>query len=129
LRVFKTKWFRRFARREGIVDAALCDAVVRVHRGQIDADLGGGVLKQRVARAGQGRSGGYRTLIVCRARDRAIFVFGFAKSERENLEPGELGDLKTTAGLLLAYTTEQLDEALLSDELWEIECDDEALQE
>ena len=92
MRVFKTKWFRRFARREGIVDAALCDAVVRVHRGQIDADLGGGVLKQRVARAGQGRSGGYRTLIVYRARDRAIFVFGFAKSERENLEPGELGD-------------------------------------
>ena len=128
MRVFKTKWFRRFARREGISDAALCDAVVRAGRGQIDADLGRGVIKQRVARRGWGRSGGYRTLIVYRAHDRAI-VFGFAKSERENLDRGELDDLRTTAKLLLAYTLEQLDEALVNDELWELRCDDEALQE
>ena len=127
MRVFKTKWFRRFARREGIADAMLCDAVARAGRGQIDADLGRGVIKQRVARPGQGRAGGYRTLIVYRARDRAIFVFGFAKNEREDLEPDELEDLKTTARLLLAYTREQLDEALMSDELWEVRCDDEAL--
>jgi hypothetical protein len=99
----------------------------RAGRGQIDADLGRGVIKQRVARPGQGRAGGYRTLIVYRARDRAIFVFGFAKNEREDLEPDEPEDLKTTAGLLLAYTREQLDEALMSDELWEVRCDDEAL--
>ena len=129
MRVFKTKWFRRFARREGIADTTLCDAVARAGRGQIDADLGRGVIKQRVARSGRGRSGGYRTLIVYRARDRAIFVFGFAKSEREDLEPDELEDLKTTARLLLAYTRDQLDEALVSDELWEVRCDDEALQE
>ena len=85
MRVFKTKWFRRFARREGIADAMLCDTVARAGRGQIDADLGRGVIKQRVARPGQGRAGGYRTLIVYRARDRAIFVFGFAKNEREDL--------------------------------------------
>jgi hypothetical protein len=129
VRVFKTKWFRRFARREGIADAALCDAVARAARGQIDADLGRGVIKQRVARPGQGRSGGYRTLIVYRARDRAIFVFGFAKSERDDLETDEFEDVKTTAKLLLAYTREQLDEAIVSDELWEVRCDDEALQE
>jgi hypothetical protein len=129
VRVFKTKWFRRFARREGIADAALCDAVLRASRSQIDADLGRGVIKQRVARRGQGRSGGYRTLIVYRARDRVIFVFGFAKSERENIGPEELADLRTTAELLLAYDDKQLDEAVANDELWEIECDDEALQE
>ena len=129
MRVFKTKWFRRFARREGIADAALCDAVARAARGQVDADLGRGILKQRVARPGQGRSGGYRTLIVYRARDRAIFVFGFAKSERGDLEPDELQDLQTTAKLFLAYSAEQLEEAVAGGEFWEVRCDDEALQE
>jgi hypothetical protein len=88
-----------------------------------------GVMKQRVARPGQGRSGGYRTLIVYRAKDRAIFVFGFAKSEREDLELDELEDLKVTAKLLLAYNAEQLEAAVANAELWEMDCDDEALQE
>jgi hypothetical protein len=129
VKVFKTKWFRRFARQQGISDDMLCEAVARARRGQIDADLGGGVIKQRVARKGQGRSGGYRSLIVYRAEDRAIFVFGFAKSEREDLEPDELKDLRKTARLLLAYNAEQLEEAVVNDEIWEVRCDGEALQE
>jgi hypothetical protein len=129
VRVFKTKWFRRFARRERITDAALCEAVLRACRGQIDADLGGDVIKQRLARGGQGRSGGYRSLIVYRARDRAIFVFGFAKSQRDNIGHDELDDLRKAAKLLLGYTMKQLDEAVANDELWELRCDDEALQE
>jgi len=127
VKVFKTKWFRRFARREGIADEALCEAVARAVRGQVDADLGGGVIKQRIARKGQGRSGGYRSLIVYRAEDRAIFVFGFAKSEREDLEPDELRDLRKTARLLLTYDAEQLQEAVVNDELWEVRCDGQAL--
>jgi hypothetical protein len=110
-------------------DVALCEAVARAARGVIDADLGGGIIKQRVARPGQGRSGGYRTIVVYRARDRAIFVFGFAKSARENLEPDELEDLQVTAKLLLGYSAEQLDDAVLNDGLWEVMCNDEALQE
>jgi hypothetical protein len=127
MKIFKTKWFRRFARRVGISDETLCDAVRRAERGQIDADLGSGVIKQRVARKGQGRSGGYRSLIVYRAGDRAIFVFGFAKSDRDDLEPDELKDLRKTAGLLLAYNAEQLEEAVANDELWEVRWDDQAL--
>jgi hypothetical protein len=127
VKVFKTKWFRRFARREGILDEMLCDAVARAGGGQIDADLGSGVIKQRIARKGQGRSGGYRSLIVFRAEDRAIFVFGFAKSEREDLEPDELRDLRKTARLLLTYDAEQLEEAVVNDELWEVRCDGQAL--
>lgn len=60
LRILKTKWFVRFVRRERISDSSLCEAVRRAQRGLVDADLGGGVIKQRVARPGQGRSGGYR---------------------------------------------------------------------
>lgn len=64
MRIFMNAWFERFARKQRITDAALIDAVRRAERGQIDADLGGGVIKQRVARAGQGKSGGYRTIIL-----------------------------------------------------------------
>ena len=127
LRVFKTKWFRRFARRGRIVDAELCEAIARANRGLIDADLGGNVIKQRVAQPGQGRSGGYRNLIVFRAGDSAVFVFGFAKSSQGDLEPDELDDVRTAAKLLLGYGPQQLDAAVANQELWEVMCDDEAL--
>lgn len=79
MRVFKNAWFERFARKQKIADLALFDAVRRAENGQIDADLGGGVIKQRVSRPGQGKSGGYRTTILYRQKQRAFFVFGFAK--------------------------------------------------
>jgi hypothetical protein len=82
VKVFKTKEFIHFVRRERITDARLCEAVNRAVRGLIDANLGGGLIKQRIARPGQGRSGGYRTLMAFRNKHRAVFVYGFAKSER-----------------------------------------------
>ena len=81
MRVFKTKPFARFSAREDIADALLCEAVKRAQTGLIDADLGGGVIKQRLPREGQGRSGGYRSLVVFKRDRRAIFVYGFAKNK------------------------------------------------
>ncbi len=78
-----TKWMARFTRRERIDQSSLREAVSRAEQGQIDADLGGGVIKQRVARPGKGRSGGYRTIIAYRREGRAVLLYGFAKSERE----------------------------------------------
>ena len=89
MRTFKTRPFARFAHREGIADEALCDAVERAGRGLVDADLGGGVIKQRIARRGRGRSGGFRTIVVFRRGERAFFVHGFAKSDR--VEPSAKG--------------------------------------
>lgn len=63
MRIFKNRWFEKFARKQDIGDDVLREAVGRAERGLIDADLGGGVIKQRVAREGEGRSGGYRTII------------------------------------------------------------------
>jgi hypothetical protein len=77
VRIFKSRWFERFARKEGIADVVLFEAVVRAEKGQIDADLGGGVVKQRIARPGQGRSKGYRTIIFFRRGVRSFFVYGF----------------------------------------------------
>ena len=92
-----TKSFARFARSERISDASLCEAVRRAERGLVDADLGGGVIKQRVARPGQGRSGGYRVLIAYRAKARSVFLFGFAKSAQANVEDDELATLRDIA--------------------------------
>ena len=102
MRVFKTKLFAKFARRERIADASLFEAVERAGRGLIDADLGRGVIKQRVARQGQGRRGGYRTLIAYRFGDFAVFLFGFAKSDRDNIGTDELDDLQAIASQWLS---------------------------
>ena len=90
MRVFKTKWFASFARRERISDRSLAEAARRAQRSLLDADLGGGIVKQRVARPGQGRSGGYRVLIAYRRDVKAVFLYGFAKSERDNIGSDEL---------------------------------------
>jgi hypothetical protein len=78
-RILMNRWFQRFAAKERISSQALIEAIKRANRGLINADLGGGAIKQRVARVGQDRSGGYRTLILFRVGSRAVFAFGFAK--------------------------------------------------
>jgi hypothetical protein len=85
VQTFKAKWFARFARRERITDGSLGEAIDRAERGIVDADLGGGLIKQRVAREGQGRSGGYRMLVAYRAEGRAVFLYGFARTSRTTL--------------------------------------------
>jgi hypothetical protein len=113
VRIFKTKWFERYARRERIADASLKDAIVRAERGLVDADLGGGIIiKQRVARAGRRRSGGYRTLLAYRAGKRAVLLYGFAKSERENIAPDELETLREIGAAWLEADATQIAGAL-----------------
>ena len=114
MRTFKTKAFARFSEKAGIPDAALCRSVREAERGLVGADLGSGVIKQRIARPGQGKSGGFRTLIVFRAGTRAIFVYGFAKNEKDNIEKDELVALKKLAAELLAYDDKALARAVAS---------------
>jgi hypothetical protein len=97
VRIFKTRIFARFLRKENIRDADLVEAAGRANRGLIDADLGGGLIKQPVARPGQGRSGGYRTILLFRSGHLAVFLAGFAKKERANIAYDDLEDLKTIA--------------------------------
>lgn len=97
------------------------EAIVRAERGLVDADLGGGVIKQRVARAGQGRSGGYRTLILFRQGDRAIFAFGFAKSRQENISQADLAVLRKAADEALGWSKDDMDRLVSTGALVEIE--------
>jgi hypothetical protein len=125
LRVFKTKSFGRFARSHRISDASLCDAIRRAERGLVDADLGGGVIKQRVARPGQGRSGGFRTLIAYRAKARSVFLFGFAKNERDNVDDNELTTLREIAKVWFAADVRGLARAIAEGLIQEVRYDDE----
>ena len=123
LRAFKTKPFARFAAREGIADAALCDAVERARRGLVDADLGGGVIKQRIARQGQGKSGGFRAIVLFRRGALCFFVYGFAKSGRDNLRRDELRAFRLLAGEMLALDEAGLRAALANGTIMEVACD------
>lgn len=102
VRVFKTKTFARFASREGIPDRDLHDAIVRAETGLIDADLGGGVIKQRLRRDGAGKSGGFRSIVLYRRGELVFFVYGFAKNERDNITKGELKAFRKLADTMLA---------------------------
>ncbi len=120
MRIFKSRWFQRFARKESIADAVLRDAVARAAKGQIDADLGGGVIKQRIARPGQGKSKGYRTIILFRRGGNAFFVYGFAKSQRANIDGVEREQFKEAAQHVLALTEKQLAELVKRDDFIEV---------
>jgi hypothetical protein len=120
VRVFKIRWFVRFARGERIDDKSLSHAIARAARGLIDADLGGGLIKQRVARPGRGRSAGYRMVIAYRVGERAIFLYGFAKNERDNIAPDELEDLRDAAHGWLEATAERIAAALADGAIEEV---------
>jgi hypothetical protein len=126
VRIFVTKEFdRRFVRREKIADEKLCDAVERAEKGLIDADLGGNLIKQRVARAGQGLSRGYRTLVARRAKERAVFLHGFAKNELDNIKPDDLERLKKLTATFLSRTDQQIAAAVAAQEWREVKCGEE----
>jgi hypothetical protein len=125
VRTFKTKWLARFARREGIADKSLREAIERAERGMIDADLGGGLIKLRVARQGHGRSDGYRMTVAYRVKSRAVFLLGFAKNDRENITPDELKFLRELAENWLAADAAKIREEIEAGNLQEIEHDQE----
>ena len=121
--VYKTRWFDRWARKEGLSTASLCAAVNEMSEGLIDADLGGGLVKKRIGRLGQGKSGGYRTLVATNKGNRWVFVLGFPKNERSNIDKDETEALKKLAAHLLSLTAQAVFKAQSAGELTEVDCD------
>ena len=120
MQVFLTKGMARFVRREQIGFANLIEAIMRAESGLIDADLGGGLIKQRVARAGKGRSGGYRTIVAYRRAGRAVFLFGFAKNERDNIGAEELAELRKLGQNWLNASPQQMANSIKEQMLQEV---------
>lgn len=120
MRAFKTRPFVRFAARNRISDTALRLAVDRAQAGLVDADLGGGVIKQRVARDGAGASSGFRTIVLFRRGERAFFVYGFAKKERDNIRPDELVAFRQLAKEMLGLDDGEVARARAEGKLIEV---------
>jgi hypothetical protein len=124
--VLMTKAFARFARKAKLANGSLATAAAEVAAGAFDADLGGHVYKQRVARPGKGKSGGFRTIILFKAGGHSFFAHGFAKNEKANVSAKELAALKKLAETLLGLSQADIDRAIAAGELIEVEDDDEA---
>lgn len=120
MRIFKTKTLARFARQNRIPDASLVAAIERATRGLIDADLGGRIIKQRVARPGEGKRGGFRLLIGF-GSELSVFLFGFAKNERENIDDDELTTLREIAASFLNASNAKIEQALRDGTLIEVQ--------
>ena len=120
MKVYQLKGCARTTRKAGIDDASLSDAVQRAQRGKVDADLGGCLIKQRIAREGKGKSGGHRYLIAFRADHRAVFLFGFAKNAKDNIVADELEMTKKVGAVWLGLSKEKIDEAIRDKQLIEV---------
>ena len=120
MQLYITRTFRRFQRKERVGDQDLRQAIERADAGLIDADLGHGLIKQRVARAGQGRSGGYRTIIAYRSGHRAVFLFGFAKSALSNIDDATLAHWQAIGADVLAAGGKAIEAAIADNELKEV---------
>ncbi len=123
MRIFRTKWFSRFARQEDIGDAKLVEAVQNIENNLVEADYGGGLIKQRIARDGGGKSGGYRSIIAFKSETRSVFVFAFSKSEKENLTKIEVREYKKAAAIYIKMTDAQVALAIEKKELIEVKYD------
>lgn len=124
MQVYKSKWFGKWADKEDLTDRDLSAAVQEMANGLIDADLGGHVMKKRVALQGQGKSCGARTLLAFKVGDQAFFMYGFAKNQQDNISPKELKALKAMAKQILGYTPAQLKVALNAGEFIEVKHDE-----
>jgi hypothetical protein len=122
VRIFKNKLFIRFARKAGISNAKLCQAVKEMESGKIDADYGGGVVKQRIAHPHAGKSGGYRSVILYHRGNKSFFVYGFAKNERENMNKVQERNFKQLAKALFAFSDDEIAKIVKTGACEEIMC-------
>lgn len=123
MRVFKNAWFGRFARKEKISADVLWEAVDRAEKGLVDADLGGGVIKQRIARPGESKSKGYRSIVLYRKGDKAFFVYGFPKSDLGNIRDDEQEQFKKAAKSILALSDIQIRQLIENGQFEEVNKD------
>lgn len=123
MRIFKSAWFNRYAKKQKISDSQLINAISSAENDRMDADLGAGVIKQRIARQGGGKSDGYRTIIYYRRGERAFFIYGFGKNERNNIDASELKAFKALAPRYLSITPTEINKLLNNKEIIEVNDD------
>jgi len=110
MRLFKNKWFARWARVEDISDSVLLQAAAEIVAGQVEADLGGYLFKKRLAREGSGKRGSYRVLLGYQRpnAERIIFLYAFAKNAKANISDKEKEALSLVAEAFISATDVQV---------------------
>ena len=119
MRIFKYTWFARYARKENISDNELREAVNQLEAGQA-VYLGGNVYKVRIARSGEGKSGGHRVIVLFRSGERTFYMYGFAKSAMDNISEKELRKFKKLAKKNILMPVEQLEDMIKDGQLIEL---------
>ena len=120
MRIFKYRTFRQWAKSEKLKDSLLINALKEIEKGLFDTSLGGGLFKKRVAKNGSGKRGGYRTIVAFKQDHRAVFMYGFAKNERDNITDKEELTYKKLAKYYLELTGEKLETLINNGELFEV---------
>ena len=112
MRIFKNKAFYQWAVAENIDDSTLSKAVQEIEKGLIETNLGGNVYKKRIAAKGRGKRGGARTILAYKQNNIAVFMYGYAKNEKENISLKEKRALKELASMYFQYNDRELDKAV-----------------
>jgi hypothetical protein len=108
MNAFESRWFKRWSKKNGLKKADLLDALERMINGSGVVNLGGNIYKIRVAKNGQGRSGGFRTILIFKKGKRSLFIYGFEKNDQDNIDKGTLADYKKFAVTFLNYTDDDI---------------------
>ena len=125
LRIFKNKWFTKFAKKERISDKKLSGMIKDIENGMIDVNYGSGVIKQRLARPNKGKSAGYRCIILFRVKDRAFFMYGFPKNERDNISQEDEQVVKDLSQQMFDFSDVDIERMLESGVLMEVPYNDQ----
>ena len=120
MEIYKTRWFSKWAEKNGISDNALRSTITELETGLSTVNLGGSVFKKRVATSGQGKRGSSRVILAYQEGSKTFFIYGFAKNAKSNLEDKELRALKKLATELLQYSRQKLAELVKTKTLFEV---------
>lgn len=123
--VYLVEGFRRWMRKQPLRELDLCRAVAEMSRGLIDADLGSGLVKKRIARSGAGKRGGYRVLVANREGGPWFFIEGYAKNQLDNVDMATLEACREWSAELTSLTGEALRDPRRTSNLTEVNCDEE----
>ena len=124
MNIYLSKAFTRPARRDGLTDVHICQAINEMNEGLVDADLGAGLFKKRIAMPGQGKRGGWRSFLAFQVGNKAFFLYLFPKSRRESIDASELKALKRLSRYYLTLKPAEIKTATQCGELREVNCNE-----
>ena len=108
MNAFESRWFKKWSKKNGLKKVDLLDALKRTINGSGVVNLGRYIYKIRIAKNGQGRSGGFRTILIFKKGKRSLFIYGFEKNDQDNIDKGTLADYKKFAVTFLNYTDDDI---------------------